>query len=324
LRKESGDLSKWWGVFKDPVLDWLICNAFQQNLSLREAGTRVLQARAQLGIATGGLFPQTQLAKGDYYRYALSTQVANRRFNPETGTPTAGGLERFSGQWDFGFSLAWELDFWGKFRRAIESASASLDASVENYDAMLVTLLGDVATNYVQVRTFEKRIEYATANVRVQRETLRIAEGRFKAGTTAEVDVDQARSTLAQAEATIPALRISLRQANNQLCILLGIPPEDLQLKIGKAPIPTAPTDVAAGVPMELIRRRPDVRQAERQAAAQSAEIGVAESALYPHFSLASATPLTFGYSAQFFKNLFKPTAFAGSISPTFSWDLLN
>src|SRR5262245_38167444 len=98
LRRESGDLSKWWGVFKDPVLVWLICNASQQNLSLREAGMRVLQARAQLGIATGNLFPQIQQAKGDYYRYALSTQVANRRFNPETGTPTAGGLERFYGQ----------------------------------------------------------------------------------------------------------------------------------------------------------------------------------------------------------------------------------
>jgi NodT family efflux transporter outer membrane factor (OMF) lipoprotein len=322
VKKASGDLSTWWQVFKDPVLDSLIDKAYHQNLSLREAGARVLQARAELGISVGNFFPQTQQMKGDYYRFALSTEVANRNF--QNGTLTTRTLERFYGQWDYGFTLAWELDFWGRFRRAIESSTASLDASVENYDAVLVTLLGDVATDYVQVRTFQQRIEYARANVQIQREALRIAEGRFKAGTTGELDVDQARSTLAQTEATIPVLEISLRQANNQLCVLLGIPPEDLQCKVGKAPIPTAPAEAAAGVPMELIHRRPDVRQAERQAAAQSAQIGVAESALYPHISIASATPLTFGWSSQFFNNLFRGTAFTGSIGPTFSWDILN
>jgi NodT family efflux transporter outer membrane factor (OMF) lipoprotein len=323
VKKESEDLSEWWQVFKDPVLNSLIDKAYQQNLSLREAGTRVLQARAQLGIAVGNFFPQTQQMRGDFNWRAISTEIANRNLNPETGAPTA-QLQRFYGQWDYGFSLAWELDFWGRFRRAIESSTASLDASVENYDAVLVTLLGDVATYYVQVRTFQQRIEYAKANVQVQREFLRIAEGRFKAGTTGELDVDQARTTLAQTEATIPALEINLRQANNQLCVLLGIPPEDLQIKIGQASIPSAPADAAVGVPMELIRRRPDVRQAERQAAAQSAQIGVAESALYPHVSIASATPPTFGYSAEFFKNLFRSTALTGTIGPTFSWDILN
>jgi NodT family efflux transporter outer membrane factor (OMF) lipoprotein len=323
VKEESPDLSKWWQVFQDPVLDSLILTAYQQNLPLREAGTRVLQARAQLGIAVGNFFPQTQQMRGDYQRYAISTAVANRNL-AASGLATAGGLQRFYDQYNFGFSLAWELDFWGRFRRAIESSSASLDASVENYDAMLVTMLGDVATYYVQVRTYQQRIEYARANVRLLRETLRIAEGRYKAGTTGELDVDQARSNLAQVEATIPALEISLRQANNQLCVLLGIPPEDLQPKLGKAPIPTAPAGVAVGVPVELVRRRPDVRAAERQAAAQSAQIGVAESALYPHISIASATPLTFGWSAQFFKNLFTPSAFNGSIGPTFTWDILN
>jgi NodT family efflux transporter outer membrane factor (OMF) lipoprotein len=323
VRKTSEDLSTWWQVFKDPALDSLIGSAYQQNLPLREAGTRVLQARAQVGIAVGNFFPQTQQMKGEYAWNAISTEVANRAL-AQVGTPTGGTLKRFSGEWDYGFSLAWELDFWGRFRRAIESATASLDASVENYDAVLVTLLGDVATYYVQVRTFQQRIEYARANVQIQRETLRIAEGRFKAGTTGELDVDQARSTLAQTEATIPALEISLRQANNQLCVLLGIPPEDLQRTIGPAPIPGAPADVAVGVPVELIRRRPDVRQAERLVAAQSAQIGVAEAALYPHVSIASETPLMFGYSAEFFKNLFKPTAMVGSIGPSFTWDILN
>src|SRR5439155_6922899 len=236
--------------------------------------------------------------------------AANRRFSPETGTPTAGGLERFYGQWDFGFSLAWELDFWGRFRRAIESATASLDASVENYDAVLVTLLGDVATYYVQLRTFEQRIEYARANVQLKRETLKVVEGRFKAGTTTKLDVAQARSTLEQTEAQIPELEISLRQANNQLCILLGIPPEELQARLGPAPTPTAPAEVAAGIPAELLRRRPDVRRAERQAAAQAAEIGVAEAEFYPHISITG----TIGYSAEQFKNPFRSKALVGSI----------
>jgi NodT family efflux transporter outer membrane factor (OMF) lipoprotein len=227
---------------------------------------------------------------------------------------------RFYNQWDYGFKLAWELDFWGRFRRAIEAANASLDASIENYDAVLVTLLGDVATYYVQLRTFQQRIEYAKDNVKLQRETLKIVEARFKAGTTTKLDVVQARSTLEQTEAQIPELEISLRQANNQLCILLGIPPQELQARLGPAPIPTAPAEVAAGIPADLLRRRPDVRRAERQAAAQSAQIGVAEADFYPYISING----TIGYSAEQFKNLFRTNALAGSIGPSFQWNILN
>src|SRR5207245_2686127 len=187
-------------------------------------------------------------------------------------------------------------------------------------DAVLVTLLGDVASNYVQLRTFEQRIEYTRANVELQRETLKIVEARFKAGTTTKLDVAQALSTLEQTEAQIPELEISLRLANNQLCILLGIPPEELRARLGAAPIPTAPAEVAAGIPADLLRRRPDVRRAERQAAAQSAEIGVAEADFYPHISITGSI----GYSAEQFKNLFRTTALAGTIGPSFQWNILN
>src|SRR5438105_11007064 len=149
VRKDSDDLSRWWTVFNDPVLDALVCNAYLQNLSLRQAGFRILEARAQLGISMGQLLPQTQQATGDYNWIATSTNVANR----------SNVRKQFYGQWDFGFNLAWELDFWGRFRRAIEANLATLDASVEDYDAVLVTLLGDVAANYVQLRTIEQRIE---------------------------------------------------------------------------------------------------------------------------------------------------------------------
>ncbi len=310
VRKDADDLSQWWTAFNDPVLDSLICSAYRQNLTLRQAGIRVLEARAQQGIAAGNFFPQTQQATGDYTRYAVSTEIANR----------SNVTKRFYGQSDYGFNLAWELDFWGRFRRAIEAADASLDASVEDYDAVLVTLLGDVATNYVQLRTFAQRIEYAKANVQLQRETLKIVEARLKAGTTTKLDVAQARSTLEQTEAQIPELEISLRQANNQLCLLLGIPSEELRARLGPAPIPTAPAEVAAGIPADLLRRRPDVRRAERQAAAQSAEIGVSEAEFYPHIAITG----TIGYSAEQFNNLFRSTALAGSFGPSFQWNILN
>ena len=277
-------MSQWWGVFKDPILNDLICTAYHQNLTLREAGFRVLEARAQLGIAVGNIFPQTQNASGAYTRFANSQQNAGGGFGPQ-----------FFNQWNFGFNLAWELDFWGRFRRAVEANSDLLDASVEDYDAALVTLLGDVATAYANMRTFELRIKYAEDNAKIQRNTLAIVEARFKVSTISELDVDQARTTLEATEAAISELEISYRQSIVQLCILMGMPPEDLIKRIGLGPIPVAPTDVAVGIPADLLRRRPDVRAAERRLAAQCAAIGIAESEFYPHISIDG----TLGWSAQ-------------------------
>jgi NodT family efflux transporter outer membrane factor (OMF) lipoprotein len=319
VRSANDDLSRWWAVFNDPVLNALVCDAYAQNLTLRQAGMRVLQARAQQAIAVGTFFPQTQQATGDIQRYAVSTMVPNSQ---NVRLP-------FYTEWMAGFNLAWELDFWGRFRRAIESANDSLDASVEDYDAVLVTLLGDVAAYYLQMRIFEQRIAYARANVELLRTTFKIAEARFKAGTTGELDVFQARSTLEQTEAQIEELESSLRLANNQLCILLGIPPEELRARIGPGGIPTAPAEVAAGIPAELLRRRPDVRRAERQAAAQSAQIGIAEADFYPHISItgtinyAAGSPRVAPLSgaAPF---VGPPQALAGNIGPTLTWNILN
>jgi NodT family efflux transporter outer membrane factor (OMF) lipoprotein len=316
VRSQCDDLSRWWAVFRDPVLDSLICSAYEQNLSLRVAAYRVLEARAQMSIDTGNLFPQTQTMTGDYTRNVLSKEVAN--------SLTTG--KRWYGQWDYGFNLSWELDFWGGLRRAIESDSATLDASVENYDDVLVTLLGDVATNYVTYRTAEQRIRYAKKNVDLlgdtPRGTLRKVKGQLAAGVehvTAR-DLFQAKSTLEQTEATIPELEITRRQAANQLCILLGIPPQDLQARLGSGTIPTAPPEVAAGIPADLLRRRPDVRRAERQAAAQSAQIGIADAEFYPHISING----TIGVSAENFKDLFREKALAGTVGPGFTWNILN
>ena len=154
----------------------------------------------------------------------------------------------------------------------------------------------------------------------LQRQTLVIAEARFKANVNNELDVDQARSTLEQTEAQIPELEISLRQTNNRLCILLGIPPEELRAKMGPAPIPTAPAEVAVGIPADLLRRRPDVRRAEARRPPQSAEIGVAEAEFYPHIAING----TIGYSAEEFKDLFRSTGLERQVGPSFQWNILN
>jgi NodT family efflux transporter outer membrane factor (OMF) lipoprotein len=312
LRSEPNPqiLQCWWTVFNDPKLNELIYCAYRQNLTLREACYRVLQARAQRGIAIGEFFPQQQSASGSYARNAMSV------------TPGGGvGVDRFFSTWNFGFGLAWELDFWGRFRRAILAADANLDASVYDYSDVLVTLLGDVATDYVTVRTTQERIELLRANVELQRGVVKFISDRLEAGfRQTELDLDQALSTLRQTEAAIPQLEIVLREAENSLCILLGMPPADLTAMLSVAPTPAPPPEVVVGIPADLLRRRPDVRRAERLAAAQAEQIGIAESDLYPAFSLSG----DFGFSAREFQDLFRETAFNGSVGPSFQWNLLN
>jgi NodT family efflux transporter outer membrane factor (OMF) lipoprotein len=310
IRSEPEDDCHWWTVFNDPVLSDLIQSAYRQNLSLRVAGYRVLQARASLGIAVGEFFPQTQDMLGSYTRRGVSENVANRIATPQ----------RWFSTWDYGFGLAWELDFWGRFRRAIESAEDSLDASVENYDDVLVLLVSDVASNYVRYRVLEQQLEYTRAQVKLQTQILDIARAKFKGGQVSKLDVNQAQANLSSTEVLIPQLEISLREVNDQLCVLLGMPAEDLREKLGAAAIPIAPTSVAVGIPGDLLRRRPDVRRAEREAAAQCAQIGVAESDFYPHISLNA----TWGWAAQDLKDLFAHLSFRGSIGPEFHWEILN
>ena len=310
VRKPADDLSRWWTIFSDPTLDSLVDCAYRQNLSLRAAGFRVLEARAQLAIDVGNIFPQTQAMTGDNTRNVLSQENAN----------SAAIQNRWFSQWDYGFNLSWEIDFWGRFRRTVESDRATLQASVASYDDVLVTLLSDVATNYTQYRTAAQRIKYAQENVALERKTLQIAEGEYKAGVVGELDVYQARSTVEQTEAGIRELEIAQRQYANALCTLLGIPSEDLESRLSSGPIPNAPPEVAIGIPADLLLRRPDVRQAERLAAAQCAQIGIAQAEYYPHVSIDGNR----GVAAQNFSNLFQQGALAGSVGPSFTWNILN
>ncbi len=311
VNSKTVDYSSWWSVLNDPVLNKLIKIAYNQNLTLRTAGIRILEARAQLGIATGAQYPQLQTLGGGYQ--------ANRssRNDPLFGE----GSDRTFDSFDLGFDAAWELDFWGRFRRGVESADANLIASIAEYDDVLVTLTAEVARAYVSIRTFEERIVIARRNVEIQARSLQIAEVRFRNGATTELDVRQAESLLRNTEALIPELQLGRRQAINALNTLLGMPPSELQsILSGPEAIPVPPAEVAVGVPAELLRRRPDIRQAELQAAAQSALIGVATADLYPSFSIAGSI----GYLADDGRELFESDSLTGIIRPGFSWNIFN
>jgi len=192
--------------------------------------------------------------------------------------------------WSTSFDIAWEADVWGKFRRGVEAADANLAANMLNYDAVLVSLTGDVAMTYATIRTLEQRLAYVRKNVVLQEQGLEIAETRFEFGATSELDVQQSRGLLESTRALIPLLQIQVGRTRNVLSLLMGMPPSELtELLGGPGGIPNAPTTVAVGIPADLIRRRPDVRAAEMAAAAQSAAIGVSTAELYPQFVLAGS-----------------------------------
>jgi NodT family efflux transporter outer membrane factor (OMF) lipoprotein len=302
------DYSAWWKVFGDPVLDDLVRIAYEQNVNLRIAATRVLEARAQRAIAVGELFPQQQAASGAFAHTQVSNNIANVPPN------------RFFNDWATGLGASWEVDFWGKIRRTIESTTDAAQASVDDYDNVMVTLIADVAAAYVQYRVFEQEILYTRKNADFQRALVKIATEQWKSGQSGELPVTQATSLLQQLEALIAAQEIGLRLQNNQLCVLLGMPPADLAAKLGEAPIPATPPQVVVGIPADLIRRRPDLRSAERLVAAQNAQIGVAQANFYPAFFITG----NLGYEAADFARLFSSHSFTGQIGPAFQWNILN
>ncbi len=310
VQTENGAAERWWTVFQDPVLDRLVELAYRQNLALRAAGLRVLQAQARRAIAIGSLFPQQQAlnASFSHVEQSLNTQLGSN-------------LPRSFDNWLAGFDTVWELDLWGKFRRAVEASDADLLAAVANYDDVLVSLVAEVAATYLQIRVLGERLAVARDNVRVQQDSLGIARVRFEAGGTSELDVQQATALLKDTEATIPQLGIETRQAVDSLCVLLGLPPSELTEVLEGAPrVPEVPTSIAAGIPADLLRRRPDVRRAERAAAAQSARIGVAAADLLPALQLVGRV----GLSAEDAGKFFEGHSFAAQTGPAIQWPVLN
>ncbi|HYA90714.1 MAG TPA: efflux transporter outer membrane subunit [Thermodesulfobacteriota bacterium] len=315
VKPEPTEYRNWWQIFNDPVLDRLIERAYRENLSLRIAGVRVLEARAQLGIAVGGLFPQTQQAFGSL-QYNRTSE----------GAPNFTSSILSYWQSEIGLQAAWEIDFWGKFRRAVESGNANWLSSIANYDNALVSLTAGAANAYIQIRTLEKRIAIARENVETQKESLKIAEARYQYGTASQLDVDQAKTVLYNTEASIPPLEAQLRQAKDALSVLLGLPPSHLADELaGSSDIPASPTEVIVGIPADLLRRRPDVRSAELQAAAQCAQIGVAKADLYPAFSLTgSFGVLSTNIGKVSLSDMFKWSSRNIQAGPSVQWSILN
>ncbi|MGZ8237437.1 MAG: efflux transporter outer membrane subunit [Methylobacter sp.] len=323
ISQRTTELSTWWKVFKDPVLDRLISEARQQNLSLQVAGTRILEARAQLGIVTSTEYPQLQQANGSLTQQQISAYAPN----------TTSIIDRSFAATGIGFDMGWELDVWGKFRRGVESSLANLEASVAGYDDVLVSLTAEVARTYVLVRTNEARIQVAYDNLKIQERTLKIADALFSGGLINELDYLQAESLLNNTRASIPPLEAELRQAKNGLSVLLGKPPGTIDGYLTEnKPIPVAPKEVAIGVPAELLRRRPDIRLAERQLATQSSLIGVAKADLYPHFSLLGSISLSASDAAltaasagsSNLGKIFNSKSFQYFVGPSVSWDIFN
>ena len=321
IESKAADFSSWWTVFNDPTLNTLVHSAYQQNLTLQATGIRILEARAQLGIAIGNQYPQTQQATGD-----ATAQQTSRNL------PNAASAERFARVYDVGFDAAWELDFWGKFRRAVQAGVADLQASIADYDDNLVFLTSEVARTYINLRTAEEQLVVARVNTKIQTESLRLAQAQFDTGAVTELDVFQSRGLLRSTEATIPGFESEIRQAKNALAILLGkIPGEIDAMLAGPGHIPQMPAEIAIGIPAELLRRRPDIHLAERQLAAQSALIGVAKADLFPSFSLFGSIGYTTAGSTgppqstnAGLSDLFKNNSLGYSVGPSITWNLFN
>ena len=277
ISTEAADMAAWWTCLNDPVLDELIEKAYRQNLTLRIAGIRIFESRARLGILAGGAYPQLQQLRGEYAGSRISENDPN----------TTPQIDRHFSAASVGFDAAWELDFWGRFRRGVESGVWELEASVAGYDDILVSLMGEVARTYVLVRTLETRLAIASENVKLQERSLQIARVRFEAGDVTELDVAQARSLLAETQASVPRLEAQLRQSKNALAVLLGLLPGDIESLLRQpGAIPVVPDSVSISVPAELLRRRPDIRLVESRMAAQCAQIGVARADLFPRLGL--------------------------------------
>jgi len=313
LQATQFELVEWWEVFDDPVLNRLVETAHLQNYNLKLAGLKVLEARAQLGIAIGAQYPQQQFIAGDVTRIGPSEN--------------AGQGDTSFNQYDLSASLAWEMDFWGKFRRGIESADAALQASVANYDEAMVLITAQVVSTYVTIRTLEEQLRIALENLKLQQRSFDIATVLYENGQDSELDVQQARSLFLNTKAAVPSLQAQVNLSRNAMDTLLGQTNGYTETLITEGPIPDVPAQIAVGIPADLMRRRPDLRQAELQAVAQNAQVGVATADLYPSIALNGSLGV-FSISRDVGggggSNLFESDSIGYTAGASFTWPVLN
>ncbi|MDF1758438.1 MAG: efflux transporter outer membrane subunit [Legionellaceae bacterium] len=306
--------ANWWEVFKDPTLVCLIKLGYTNNLSLQAAATRVLKSRAALAESVGGLYPQNQNFTGNLIYQRVGGQSLQFVLPSEFMTNM------------LGVSAGWELDFWGKYRRKVLSSDASFLSSYAAYDAALVSLTADIATVYITIRTTQEQIRVTNKNVEVQQVAYNISKTRYVEGETNLLDVELAKTELYKTKAQLPSLRANLQQSKDSLGVLLGVTPDKVEALIAKSyGIPIAPKDIAVGIPLEAIVKRPDVYEARLNAVAQSEGIGAIKATLFPALSLSGTFALSAntinGSSLNEIFNWSNRMALAG---PSFAWPLLN
>lgn len=307
--------AEWWRVFRDPTMTKLIHLGYKHNVSLQSAGVRVLQARAQLAQSVGELYPQQQALTGNYTYQRIGGQQF-QEILPSTFQSTMLGL-----------SAAWELDFWGKYRREIHASQATFWASYAAYDQALVTLTSDIATTYINIRTTEALIKVIKANIQVQKIGLHISTARYHAGQTSLMDVEESQTQLSQTEALLPQWTAQLQKQRDLLAVLLGTTPDKINplLKHKHSHIPHAPATAAVGIPRETLAQRPDIYQAKLEAVTQLERIGAVKALLFPALSLTG----TFAFAS----NTIPPNSLGDIFSwsnrvlvgsPSFTWPILN
>ncbi len=311
----QGVLDQWWTQFDDPKLESLIMRGLAGNLDLKTAEARVREARAVLGIFEADLYP-TVSVDGSFSRNRSSGNMVR---SPAAGSTASSASTR--NLYRAGFDASWEIDVFGSNRRAIEAATADLASIVEQKRSVMITLAGDIATNYINYRGLQRQLVVAYDNLRSQNESVDLTGRKFNAGLTSELDVARARAQVATTASTIPSIEQALRQTLHGLAVLLGKEPNALVIELAEPqPIPNAPMVVPAGLPSDLLRRRPDVRKAEQALHAANARSGEAEANLYPRFSLTGS----FGWESYGTGNLFTKRSNAWSIGPAISWPIFD
>lgn len=299
---------RWWTTFKDPQLDSLITRALESNLDLARATARVREARAQRGVVAADLYPNVDV--GGAYRHSRSS------FNGGDGN-----ISVEQNLYTAGFDALWEIDLFGGVRRNVEAAEADIQAAIEDRRDVLVTLLAEVARNYIDLRGFQRQVIIARENLTAQQETQSLTQTRANRGLASDLDVVRAAAQVSTTASAIPLLDSQARQAMHRLGVLLGKDPMALAKEL-EAPrvIPQPPPSVPIGMPSDLLRRRPDIRRAERQLAAATARIGVATADLFPKFSLTGSL----GLSSDDFNDLADVRSRYFSIGPSVSWPIFD
>jgi len=304
----------WWNSFGDPTLSRLVEQAVASSPDLRQASFRVAEARANRDVAVGGRYPQVD-AKGSATRELVSE-------NGQLPVGNIPGFDRNFRLFDLGFDASWELDLWGRNRRQVEGASARMEAAEWSRRDVMVTLIAELARNYVDLRAAQAKEALAMQELDSNAALSDLTGLRFRAGEASRADADQAASQRASSGAALEQSRAEVVAAAYRVATLVGVPPEQLvpALTSTAAPIPAPPATIASGVRSELLLRRPDIRRAERELAGATADIGVATADLFPRFSLLGS----FGQQARQPGDLLSSASTRFSIGPSFSWPIFS